>query len=225
MSAATKKIFHKFIQSHQTNVPDSLEYLKISNESIISLQGLKRFEKEMPLSIPPEINNISLPDYDEKKLKETVASDLNIVYLSPVKTNEVPMFPVRGKLFGENGRPFINLIVESQTNKLNVIFYVDAGSTSTHLSLSAMKELGFSKYTPQSCILNVHGVRLECSLSVNHFSEICVLGSSFMQKIRGTSVFDYNNETVTITSSIQKVPPCSSTKRRPGVGFSYSIDE
>ena len=173
--------------------------------------------------ISPYLYNVLLSDVKHDDLVGPIAERLGVKYLSEQK--EIPtQNDVEGILYGTNCRPMVNLIVSSKKyNKyVNIIFIIDTTSPSLFVSQQAMKALGFSDHFPSTFDLAFQDKVYEAVMSPplptttatlpvhtldegsegsdgRGFSDINLIGASFLSKSHAKMVIDYCQNTVKLS--------------------------
>ena len=157
--------------------------------------------------IPPLSYDVLLNDVKHNDLIGPVAERLGIEYLS--EQSDVPCQKVvEGILYGTNCRPMVNLVVSSKKHRknINVIFLVDSGSPCLYLCQPAMEALGFSDHIPKTFSMVFNGTVYEAVMSPlvledgkgGHFSELNLIGATFLSKSKAKLLIDYSENAVTL---------------------------
>ena len=129
-------------------------------------------------------------------LQNAIADMFDTEFLSPA-TN-VPSFPISGRMYGVNDRLVVSVIVTKRSKALNVFFIVDTGSPYTFLSATTLSNLGYNDAIPTEAYVNVHSIPLMVHRSVNHYSDVNVIGADFMRTAGCQLIANYTTKTLTI---------------------------
>ena len=171
-----------------------------------------RSENEMEARdfVHPSEYDVLLSDVGHNELIGPIADMLEVNYLE--EQQEIKYSPkdgINGILYGTNARPMINLVVSSTKFKkpINIIFLLDTGSPCVYICEEAMKKLGFHDHFPSVFTINVGEIRgrHEAIMSGKdgHYSDLNLIGATFLSKIMAKIVLDYETNTCQlITNSI-----------------------
>jgi len=105
---------------------------------------------------------------------------------------------VKGILYGENCRPFVNIPVEFRDKYINVIFLVDTGSPTVFICQSTWEQfLPKNSNLPDNAKVKMRKEPLTVHLSPvgGIFGDINVLGASFLRHHRCGLFVDYSELT------------------------------
>lgn len=150
------------------------------------LLPILELERAMPLDpenyIPPSCYDVLISDINNEDL-DNVAKELGLQQYSD--TVEPAVFPVDGKIYGDNHRLFVPLIVEKKNVRIYVMFLYDTGSPHTYLRQETWTALGYSGDVdiPSTTDAMIHNTIIPVSLSRAHFHNVDLLGQNFMDKV------------------------------------------
>jgi hypothetical protein len=144
--------------------------------------------------VNPAEEDFLLTDIDEHKLF-VLAEILGVKHLEPLSQT----FPTSGFIFGTNNRAIIPLSCRyAQRPEFCVIFIVDTGAPTTHLSNTTVKTLTGTKSGPANVVnISIQGFKpLRCYVSQKHFEDVNVLGVDFL-KANGLKLsIDYSTDSL-----------------------------
>lgn len=151
--------------------------------------------------VSPKQQDLLLTDVKEEDLKLSIASELNIGFLS--EPSDSPKWPLEGILFGHNYRPFVCMQVKRKSITKNVFFLVDTGSPHTYLSKTTIDALGVQDVIPENFSVDIHGIKANVNMSPigSHYQDINVLGSDSLSRHRLVLQADYVNLIVKISTN------------------------
>lgn len=143
--------------------------------------------------VPPKEQDLLLSDVREQDLKQSIAHELGIPFMS--ESSGEALLPIEGILFGHNFRPFVCLHVRRKSISRNVFFLVDTGSPHTYLSRTTVEALGISDSIPEGFIATIHGENMYVNLSPanSHYTDINIIGSDFLSRKKIFLEVDYVN--------------------------------
>ena len=128
--------------------------------------------------INPILYDVMLTGFREKEAKEVSKKTFN--FEMDCTIDDPSIFPMDGIIWGRNGRMLVPVMVKFSEKNIKSLFLYDGGFPETYLCQNTLHKLGISDRIADSMIIGIHGTKLPIYLSHGHFSDINVLGQSFM---------------------------------------------
>ena len=147
--------------------------------------------------VPPNEYDVMLTDIRSEDLPQ-IAQDLDVTYLGEVPNYDAFTFPVQGIMHGVHSRLIIALPVKRRDVAVWVPFIVDTGAPYNYLSIDVMTALGFMDHLPQTCTVEIAGVRTAVAISRAHFECVNILGAQFLVKSGALLTVDYKADRFSI---------------------------
>ncbi len=149
--------------------------------------------------IQPSTYDVLLSDVKHDDLIGPIAQRLDVTYLSDSESTIISK--TIGILYGTNCRPIVSLSIASTKFKkfVNVIFLIDTGSPCLYICQQAMEALGFNDNITETFDITCQGMSFEAVMSPlkqrdgrdGHYSDINLIGATFLSKSRAKLSVDY----------------------------------
>jgi hypothetical protein len=196
MSPASKI---SFLQIYSSSIDQmNPTYMEIQ-KCLFDMEQEERLDNPMERAMgvtPPERYDVLITDINDSHLSQ-IGMELSFNRLQ--ETTSLPIFPVKGILFGPSLRIFLPLIIEKKGKRIQVLFLFDTGSPNTYLRTDTFEALGYTEFMPDEANVFIHDLGLTVYKSRGHFENVDLLGQDFMRGCMAKVSIDYNKLTAVVT--------------------------